>query len=102
MAANFDDQSVAQRVLDHIQRRTTDAGSEVWKEPVANYRSEIRLAEELALLRRMPVAFCPSAALPEKGSYLAREAAGVPIIAARGNDGVVRAFRNACRHRGTQ
>ena len=97
-----DDQSVAQRVLDHIAAGTTDAGSEVWREPVANYRSEERLAAELKLLRRMPVAFCPSAALPEKGSYLARDAAGVPLLAVRGADGQVRAFRNACRHRGTK
>ncbi|MEO8144109.1 MAG: aromatic ring-hydroxylating dioxygenase subunit alpha, partial [Betaproteobacteria bacterium] len=97
-----DDQSVVQRILDHVERGTTDTGSEVWREPVANYRSESRLAAELALLRRLPVPFCPSAALPDKGSYVAREAAGVPLLAVRGADGKVRAFRNACRHRGTQ
>ena len=97
-----DDQSVAQRVLDHIEHGTTDTGAEVWREPVANYRSEGRLAVELSLLRRLPVPFCPSAALPEAGSYVAREAAGVPLLVVRGADGKVRAFRNACRHRGTQ
>ena len=102
MASPADDVAVAQRVLDHIQRGTTDAGAEVWREPVANYLSEQRFAEERALLRRTAVPFCPSAALPQKGSYLAREAAGVPIVAVRGADGAVRAFRNACRHRGTQ
>ena len=102
MAPKSDDQSVAQRVLDHIEHGTTDTGADVWREPVANYRSEGRLADELSLLRRMPVAFCPSAALPEAGSYVAREAAGVPLLVVRGADGEVRAFRNACRHRGTQ
>ncbi len=102
MAARTDDQSVAQRVLDHVAAGTTDTGAEVWREPVANYLSESRLAAELALLRRTPVPFCPSAALPEKGSYVARDAAGVPLLAVRGADGKVRAFRNACRHRGTQ
>ena len=29
-------------------------------------------------------------------------AAGTPIVAVRGADGKVRAFRNACRHRGMQ
>ncbi len=101
-AKGTDDQSVAQRVLDHIARNSTDAGDDVWREPVANYRSEERLAAELKLLRSLPVPFCPSAALPEKGSYLARDAAGVPLVAVRGADGAVRAFRNACRHRGTQ
>jgi phenylpropionate dioxygenase-like ring-hydroxylating dioxygenase large terminal subunit len=102
MTARTDDQSVVQRVLDHIEHGTTDTGADVWREPVANYRSESRLAEELAVLRRVPVPFCPSAALPVNGSYVAREAAGVPLLVVRGADGKVRAFRNACRHRGTQ
>jgi phenylpropionate dioxygenase-like ring-hydroxylating dioxygenase large terminal subunit len=102
MARGTDDTSVAQRVLDHIAQGTTDTGTEVWREPVENYTSQARFAAEVALLRRLPVPFCPSAALPENGSYVARDAAGVPLLAVRGADGKVRAFRNACRHRGTQ
>ena len=103
MKAAMDDQSVAQRVLDHIAKGTTDVGQEVWREPVAHYRSKERLATEIErILRRSPAPFCPSAALPEAGSYVAREAAGTPIVVVRGSDGQVRAFRNACRHRGMQ
>ena len=102
MAARSGDQSVARRILEHIERGSTDTGTQVWREPVANYLSASRLAAELALLRRVPVPFCPSAALPRNGAYVAREAAGVPLLAVRGADGKVRAFRNACRHRGTQ
>jgi len=103
MKAGMDDQAVAQRVLDHIANGTTDLGDAVWREPVANYRSADRLqAETVRVLRRAPTPFCPSAALPQPGSYLAREAAGVPIVVVRGTDGQVRAFRNACRHRGMQ
>jgi phenylpropionate dioxygenase-like ring-hydroxylating dioxygenase large terminal subunit len=103
MKTGMDDQAVAQRVLNHIANGTTDLGDAVWHEPVANYRSADRLeAETTRVLRRMPTPFCPSAALPEPGSYLAREAAGVPIVVVRGIDGQVRAFRNACRHRGMQ
>jgi phenylpropionate dioxygenase-like ring-hydroxylating dioxygenase large terminal subunit len=98
----LDDRAVAQRVLDHIRNRTTDMGERVWREPTENYSSAQRFAAELELLRRSAAPFCPSAALPEKGSYVAREAAGVPILAVRGEDGRVRAFRNACRHRGMQ
>lgn len=98
----LDDDAVAERVLAHIDRKTTDRGDRVWREPVANYRSPERLAQEIeSVLRRAPAAFCPSAALPEPGAYLAREAAGCHVLAVRGNDGRVRAFRNACRHRGT-
>jgi phenylpropionate dioxygenase-like ring-hydroxylating dioxygenase large terminal subunit len=96
------DAAVAERVLAHIANRTTDRGDEVWREPVANYRLPARFAAELGLMRRFPTAFCPAAALPNPGDYVARDAAGVPILAVRGTDGRVRAFRNACRHRGMQ
>lgn len=103
MTTAMDDQSVAQRVLDHIANGTTDLGNDVWREPVANYRSEKRLTAEIErILRRFPTPFCPSAALPEAGSYVAREAAGTPLVVVRGTDGKVRGFRNACRHRGMQ
>jgi phenylpropionate dioxygenase-like ring-hydroxylating dioxygenase large terminal subunit len=97
-----DDPSVVQRILDHIDRKTTDLAEASWREPVENYRSPARFEAERALLRRSPIAFCPSAALPAAGSFVAREAGGTPLLAVRGSDGRVRAFRNACRHRGTQ
>lgn len=96
------DAAVVTRILEHIDRRTTDVGTEVWREPVANYRCEKRFASELALLRRRPTAFCTSASLAGPGCYVARTAAGTPILAVRGEDGRVRAFRNACRHRGVE
>src|SRR5437773_8042025 len=103
MARLLDDQSVVQRIFDHIDHETTDVSEECWREPVAHYRSPERLDLERAfVLRRYPTPFCPSAALPEAGSYIAREAAGTPLLAVRGRDGAVRVFRNACRHRGTQ
>jgi len=102
MTTLLDDQSVVQRILDHIDKQTTDLGDQVWREPVENYLSRERFAAEMELLRRCPIPFCPSAALPENGSYIARDAAGTPVVAVRGSDGVVRAFRNACRHRGMQ
>jgi nitrite reductase/ring-hydroxylating ferredoxin subunit len=103
MALPMDDQTVAQRVLDHIANRTTDRGAETWQEPVENYRSPARFTAELVrVLRRFPTPFCPSAALLEPGSFIARDAAGTPVVAVRGADGKVRAFRNACRHRGMQ
>jgi phenylpropionate dioxygenase-like ring-hydroxylating dioxygenase large terminal subunit len=102
MSALADDATVVQRILDHVDRGTTDLGETTWREPVAHYRSAERLEREIALvLRRHPTPFCPSAALPGPGSYLAREAAGTPLLAVRGDDGRVRVFRNACRHRGT-
>lgn len=100
MASLLDDNGVIERVFEHIDHKTTDEGAKSWREPVENYRSEARFEAELALLKRLPVPFCPSAALTATGDYVARIAAGTPILVVRGEDGVVRAFRNACRHRG--
>jgi phenylpropionate dioxygenase-like ring-hydroxylating dioxygenase large terminal subunit len=98
-----DDATVIRRILEHIDKKTTDLGAGTWREPVENYRSEARFAAERNLvLRRHPSGFCPSAALPTPGSYVAHQAAGTPLLAVRGSDGQVRVFRNACRHRGTQ
>ena len=103
MATLLDDQAIAARVLDHINKKTTDTGDSVWREPVRNYLCQARFDTEMnQVLRRLPVPFCPSAALPGPGAYIAREVAGIPLLVARGEDGRVRAFRNACRHRGAQ
>ena len=96
------DQAVIERVFNHIDNNTTDLGETVWREPADNYYSQARFDAEIAMLKRIPVAYCPSAALPDKGSYIARASAGTPLVVVRGLDGEVRAFINACRHRGMQ
>ncbi len=96
------DEDIVSRIFDHIDNKTTDLGQSSWKEPVTNYRSLERFEAELALFRSCWIVFCPSTALSKSGDYIARDAAGVPLIVVRGSDGQVRAFRNACRHRGVQ
>jgi len=101
VTALLSDHEITERVLAHIARRTTDTGTQVWREPVANYRSATRLQVELerVLLGTLAV-FCPASALAAPGDFVAREVSGRPILVVRGEDGVVRAFKNVCRHRG--
>lgn len=94
-----DDVEIVRRVLAHIDAGTTDEG-DAWREPVENYLSPSRFAEELRLLRAMPSVFVPSAAIPNPGDHVERTAFGVPLFAVRGQDHRARVFRNACRHRG--
>jgi len=96
------DRDVVARVLDHIANQTTDRGDAVWQEPVEHYRSAERFEQEIALFRTVPMPFCPSTALAKPGDYIARRAAAMPVIVARGKDGKARAFKNACRHRGNE
>ena len=100
--ALLDDASAIERIFEHIDNGTTDLGDTLWREPVSHYFSRARFDAEIALLRRSPIPFCPSAALPEAGSFIARTASGTPLLVVRDNEGVVRAFINACRHRGMQ
>lgn len=98
----LDDQQMVLRIFDHIDNQTTDLGEETWVEPVANYQSQDRLTAEIDLLKRKFIVFCPSQSLASTGDYVARTAAGTPLIAVRGEDGTAKVFRNACRHRGVQ
>ena len=100
MSLLMDDIAIIQRILDHISSNKTDLGTKIWREPVDNYRSKERFDLEIELLKRLPMVVCPSAAIPEPGSYLARTVAGTPLLSVRGNDGIVRTFHNSCRHRG--
>ncbi len=93
---------VVHKILGHIDNSTTDIGNKTWKEPVENYCSKERLNAELKLLQNRSIVFCPSGAFAKPGDYVSRDVAGIPLIVVRGLDGKIRAFKNACRHRGVQ
>lgn len=98
-----DEPDIVERLLNHIDHKSTDLSDGVWCEPVAHYTSQARFSAEISqVFRKTATPFCPSAALTDTGCYVARDAALTPIVAVRGGDGKVRAFRNACRHRGVQ
>jgi phenylpropionate dioxygenase-like ring-hydroxylating dioxygenase large terminal subunit len=42
---------------------------------------------------------CHGEAVRETGQYVAETVAGMPIVALRGSDGILRAFYNVCQHR---
>src|SRR5262245_20764342 len=44
---------------------------------------------------------CRLEELPEPGDTVLYEIAGMSFMVVRGNDGLIRAFRNTCLHRGT-
>ena len=52
--------------------------------------------------RAMWNAACPAEDLQEPGDYRLVEIAGDSLIVVRGQDGVIRAHHNVCRHRGTR
>lgn len=67
------------------------------------YTDEQRFAAEREkLFLGQPVVAGLSGDIPEAGDLLVFDAAGPSILVQRGKDGIVRAFRNMCTHRGAK
>lgn len=68
--------------------------------PVARYLDPARHERETLALRRLPHAVGPASRVGASGDWFATELLAVPVLVARGDDAVLRAFINVCRHRG--
>jgi phenylpropionate dioxygenase-like ring-hydroxylating dioxygenase large terminal subunit len=94
--------ALARRTLRHLEAGTSERG-EPARSPRSRYLDPQRFARELdRVVREHPLAVAPAAPLAAPGSTLAVDVAGTPLLLARGEDGVLRAFVNACRHRGAR
>ena len=87
-------------LLAHHAAGTTQLADDVMVLPAGVYTSGSHWqAEREALFRRRPVVACLSGAVASAGDYVSLTVGGVPLVVVRGDDGVLRAFRNVCRHR---
>ncbi|MEY4371616.1 MAG: hypothetical protein RL219_385 [Actinomycetota bacterium] len=95
---------VARRAIANVQARTTDLAPDVWLEPVANYADQPRHEREIEVLfHQTPLLLGLSCDWPTPGSYTTFDHIPErPLVIARGDDGVLRAFLNVCRHRGAR
>ena len=95
--------SLARRALTHLQNKTTDQAPSTMEQPVEAYIDPQRYQREVDhIFKQLPIALALSVELPTAKSYRALTVMDVPVILVRGDDGVVRAFVNVCRHRGAQ
>lgn len=73
------------------------------RRPASIFLSEERYALEQAnVFRKFAVPVTVSALLGQPGSILAHDGYGVPLLLMRDKQGVVRAFLNACMHKGSK
>ncbi|WP_116997202.1 aromatic ring-hydroxylating oxygenase subunit alpha [Desertimonas flava] len=94
---------IVARLLVHLDAGTTDSADGVHAVDVSDYLDADRWAREMdRIFRHSPVVVALTAHLPEPGSYRSIDLAGIPVLSVRQADGSVRAFINACRHRGAQ
>jgi phenylpropionate dioxygenase-like ring-hydroxylating dioxygenase large terminal subunit len=81
----------------------TDLAPHSLRVPAAHYVDPVQAEREYReLFRRRPLLVGLSPDLPEPGSYATHETADTSLLLVRGDDRRVRAFVNACRHRGTR
>lgn len=91
---------MVRRAVGHAAAGTTDSTDGIYRLPVDSY-SPLSWDEEMnAIFRRLPLMLALSAEMPAPGSYKAMKVLDVPVLMVRGEDRRMRAFINACSHRG--
>ncbi|MGE3174201.1 MAG: aromatic ring-hydroxylating dioxygenase subunit alpha [Planctomycetota bacterium] len=71
--------------------------------PVERYTDPQRFERERRVLfRRLPLLVGFGSQVRRPGDWFTHDLSGVPILCVRGDDGVLRAFLNVCRHRGAR
>lgn len=91
------------RLLAGEGRARADAADGVFRLNPQIYRSPERHAlEREHLFLRLPLPVAHASQLAAPGAALTVDIMGRALLLARGRDGVLRAFVNACRHRGTR
>jgi carnitine monooxygenase subunit len=92
---------MARRTLAHTRAGTVPLADTITRVPATNYYDPTRFRSELAaIFRRLPLVVAFSAELNFPRDYKAVDAAGVPVLVTRSDEGEVRAFLNLCSHRG--
>jgi len=89
--------------FEHLDAGTTAMAPDGLRNPVTAYIDPERFEQEsAALFRTYPLLVGLTCLAPEAGDYFVDDLAGVPVLVVRGSDGVLRAFFNVCRHRGSR
>jgi phenylpropionate dioxygenase-like ring-hydroxylating dioxygenase large terminal subunit len=93
-------EDVAARLTNHLRNDTTDLAPSDLNVPVSHFVSPERAAAERQVIRKVPLIVAHGSEIAEPGSFVTREALGVPLIIVRRGDGSVGCHVNICRHRG--
>lgn len=94
---------LARRALHHQQNGTTDLAESVMHMPTDAYTNVLRYrAERDRIFKTLPLALALTIEMPEPGDFKTMLVMETPILLVRGDDHIVRAFLNVCRHRGAR
>lgn len=95
--------TLTEEILFNIDHKITALKDNVTRNPVSAYTDPERLKrEQNVLFRKYPIFMGFSCQLPDQRSFITEDRLGIPIVIVRGDDHIVRAFFNVCRHRGAK
>jgi phenylpropionate dioxygenase-like ring-hydroxylating dioxygenase large terminal subunit len=93
----------AKQLLAYMACGGTHMADEVYTVRAADYLNPTRLQTEKEILfRKTPLVLGFSVEIPAPGDFKLHEETGVPILLTRNGQGQMKAFLNACRHRGAK
>jgi len=99
------------RILKDMARQTISYGHEnstnfadhiMYLDASVYYDEDLFEDEMVKIFKRIPIILGPSCELAQPGDFKTMKVSRSSIILARGKDGVLRGFMNACRHRGVK
>ncbi len=94
---------LARRMLKMVESGTTDQADEIREVAANEYLDSTRYQAECETLFRLRPVFAGfSCEVAASGQYKTLDLPGFPVIIVRGTDSRLRAFLNACRHRGSR
>jgi phenylpropionate dioxygenase-like ring-hydroxylating dioxygenase large terminal subunit len=92
--------AVTRRVLDCIEADTLETAEGIRREPAAAFTDPDRFAADRTMLERSPHVVGWSGEIRSPGDFTTKDVNGTPVLLVRDDGGQVRAFVNACTHRG--
>jgi len=94
-------QQAAARLLDHLRHSTTDLADDLRPFEASDFTDPgIAAAERTYIFGRQPFVVAHRSELPSAGTFVTLELPNNQAVVVRQPDGGVKAFVNACRHRG--
>ncbi|MEH6590653.1 MAG: aromatic ring-hydroxylating dioxygenase subunit alpha [Halioglobus sp.] len=95
--------TMAKDKLEHAIAGTIRQADTVAKIPAQNYYNQSRWDQEMTkVFNRLPLLLAVSSELSEPGAYKAITAGTTPVLLCRTQSGELKAYINACAHRGAQ
>jgi phenylpropionate dioxygenase-like ring-hydroxylating dioxygenase large terminal subunit len=94
---------MARQTISYGHENSTNFADEIMYLDASVYYDKDLFEDEMEkIFKRIPIILGPSCELEGPGDFKTMKVARSSILLARGKDGVLRGFMNACRHRGVK